>query len=63
MEAKIENVKIRKYHGSSSVAHQAKGLVVSLQWLRLLLQRGFDPWPGSVHMPQVWQKKKNNNNN
>ena len=31
---------------------------MSPQWLGSLLWCSFDPWPGSVHMPWVWQKKK-----
>ena len=30
----------------------------SLLWLRLLLWRRFDPWPGNFHMLQAWSKKK-----
>ena len=30
-----------------------KDLVVSLQWLRLLLLQRFDPQPQNFHMPQV----------
>ena len=26
--------------------------LASLQWLRLLLWHGFDPWPGNVH--RLW---------
>ena len=43
---------------SSLVAQQIKDLVLSLQWLRLLLWRGFDPWPGKFHMLQAQPKKK-----
>ena len=36
---------------SSPVLQQVKDLVLSLQQLRLLLWRGFDPWPGKFHTP------------
>ena len=32
-------------------------------WLRWHLQIGLDPWPGNLHMLQVWPKKNNNNVN
>ena len=35
-----------------------KDPVVSLQWLELLLWRGFDPWPRNFHMLGVRPKKK-----
>ena len=35
-----------------------KGLVLSLQQLKLLQSCGFDPWPRNFHMPQVQLKKK-----
>ena len=31
-----------------AVTQQVKDLVVSLQWLRLLLRHGFDPQPSAV---------------
>ena len=34
-----------------------QGLMLSLQWLRLLLLLWFDPWPGNFCMPQARQKK------
>ena len=37
---------------------QVKELAQSLQWLRSLLWRGFNPWPGDFRMPLAWQKKK-----
>ena len=40
------------------MVQQVKDLVVSLQWLGLLLWSGFDPWPGNSHMPWAWLKKK-----
>ena len=43
---------------SPLVAQQVKDLVLSLLWLWLLLQRGFDPWARNVHMVQAWPKKK-----
>ena len=36
---------------------QVKDSVLSLQWLRILLQGGFDPWPGNLHMPWAWPKR------
>lgn len=36
--------------GSSPVAQRVKDQVWSLQLLRLLLWRGFDPWPGNFHL-------------
>ena len=35
-----------------------KDLVLSLQWLGLLLGHRFNPWPKNFHMLQVWPKKK-----
>ena len=35
-----------------------KDPVLSLQWLRSLLWRGFDPWPGNFHLPKEQPKKK-----
>ena len=35
--------------GSSCVAQCVKNPALSLQWLRLLLWRGFDPWPGNSY--------------
>ena len=37
---------------------QVKDPAVSLQQLRLLLWRGFHPWPGNFHMPQAQPKKE-----
>ena len=39
------------------MAQWVKDPALSLLWLRLPLQRGFDPWPGNFHMLQVWWKK------
>ena len=36
--------------GSSQVARQVKGLVLSLPW------QEFDPWPGNFLMLRVWPK-------
>ena len=36
-----------------------KDLALSLQQLRSLLWRGFDPWPWNSHMPQVQPKQTN----
>ena len=35
-----------------------KDPVLSLQWIRVLLWRGFKAWRRNLHMPWVWQKKK-----
>ena len=40
--------------GCSFMGQRVKHLALSLLWLGLLLWCGFDPWPGSFHMPQVW---------
>ena len=41
------------------MVQQVKDPVLSPQQLKVLLWRGFDPWPGDFHMPWVPQKKKN----
>ena len=43
---------------SSLVAQQVKDLVLSLQWLGLLLWHGFDPWPENFYILWAQQKKK-----
>lgn len=43
---------------NSLVAQQVKDVAWSLQQLRSLLCRGFDPWPENFHMMRVWPKKK-----
>ena len=40
------------------MAQQVKDLVLSLQWLWLLLWHRFSPWPGNFHMQQASQKKE-----
>ena len=35
-----------------------KDPALSLQQLGLLLWCRFDPWPGNLHMPQVWPPQK-----
>ena len=40
------------------MAQWVKDLVLSLQWLELLLWQGFDPWPRKFRMLWVWPKKK-----
>ena len=43
----------------SFVAQWVRDLALSPQWLlRLLLWRGFDPWPGNFHMGTAKKKKK-----
>lgn len=34
---------------------------LSLQWVRLLLWHGFDPWPRHFCMSRVWPKQKQTN--
>ena len=38
---------------------QVRDLVLSLQWLGLLLWAGLDPWPKNFYKLWVWPKKKN----
>ena len=40
------------------MAQQVKDPKLSLQWLKLLLWQGFDPWLRNFHMPWVPEKKK-----
>ena len=40
---------------------QVKDLALSLQWLGLLLWRGFDPWPGNFHLLWAWPESQNKN--
>ena len=40
------------------MAKWAKGLVLSPQWLGLMLWWGLEPWPGNFHMLLAWPKKK-----
>ena len=40
------------------MAQHVKDLVLLLLWLRLLLWRGFDPWPENFHMTWVQEKEK-----
>ena len=54
---------IKSTKRSSLVAQQVKDPVVSLVWLRWLLQHGFNPWTRNFHMLQVHQKKKSKNKN
>ena len=42
---------------SSFVAQWINDLVLSLQWLRLLLGHEFKPWPGNVHMVDTGKNK------
>ena len=48
----------KKVLRSSLVVEGVEDLALSLQQLRSLLWRGFDPWPGNIHMLQLWPKKK-----
>ena len=41
------------------MTYWVKDLALSLQWLILLMWRGFDPWPRNFHMLQAWPKEKN----
>ena len=43
---------------SSLVTLWIEDLVLSLQWLGLLLWHEFIPWPENSHMLQAWFKKK-----
>ena len=45
----------------SLVVQQVKDPMLSLQQLGVLLWHGFDPWPGNLHMPQVWPNKVKQN--
>ena len=38
------------------MALQFKDEASSLQWLRLLLWYGFDPWPRNFHMSTKWAR-------
>ena len=38
-------------------ARWIKDLALLQLWHRLLLQLTFNPWPGNLHMPWMWQKK------
>ena len=49
---------IKRKTGSSHVAWWGKDPALRQLWCRRQLQRGFDPWPGNFHMPQVWPRKK-----
>ena len=43
---------------SSLLVQLVKNPSLSLQQLRSLLWRRFDPWSRNFHMPQAWEKKK-----
>ena len=40
-----------------------KDPVLSLQQLRSLLWQGFGPWPQNFHVPPMWPKTKQNQQN
>ena len=40
------------------MAQWVKELVLSLLWLRLLLQREFNLWTRNFHVLQAWLRKK-----
>lgn len=42
------------------MAQQVKDQALSLQWLRLLLWRGFDPWTRNFHM--LWARPNTKQN-
>ena len=45
------------------MAQRVKDLALSLQWLRLLLWCGFDPWPWEfAHAENAGKKKKKKKN-
>ena len=52
-----------KTSGSPPVAQGLKELVLSLLWLRSLLQHGFDPWPRNFCMPWAQPNKQTNKPN
>ena len=49
---------IEKNQREFLVAQQVKDPALSLQSLGLLLQNGFNPWPGNFHMPQMWERNR-----
>ena len=53
MKVQLKN----KKYWSSLLTQQVKDPALSLQWLRSLLWRGFDPWPRNFRMPQAWPKQ------
>ena len=50
LRGKILSLLLKEGVGISLVAQQVKDLVLSLQWLKLLLWLGFNPWPGNFHV-------------
>ena len=50
----------KKFFRGPPVAQYVKDLVLSLQWLGLLLWRRFNPWSRNCHMLQALPKKKFN---
>ena len=46
--------------GVPAMAQWLKDLTLKQLWRTQQLQLGFSPWPGNVHMPWVWPKKKKN---
>ena len=40
------------------MVQRVKDLVLLQLWHRLQLWRGFDPWPGNFHVPQVQSERK-----
>ena len=58
----IHSVDVYERPGVFPVAKQVKDLVLSLQWLELLLRHGFDPQPGiSGEAPallQLWHRSQ-----
>ena len=43
------------------MAKKVKDLALSLQQLKSLMGHRFDPWPGNVHMLQVWPHRHTHN--
>ena len=40
------------------MAQWVKDLALPQLWCRSQFWLGFSPWPGSFHMPRVWQKER-----
>ena len=54
----VFGIGLRRTDRTSLVVQCVKDPALSLLWLRSLLWREFDPWPGNFHMLQIWPKKK-----
>ena len=58
----VFGIGLRRTDRTSLVVQCVKDPALSLLWLRSLLWREFDPWPGNFHMLQIWPKKKKRRN-